>query len=54
MKNANDIYKLNLDSFNSKALPAKIDYEKLSPYFEFLPHDVIQHILRQRTQLAKS
>jgi hypothetical protein len=35
-------------------LPAKIDYEKLSPYFAFRPHDVIQHTLRQTTQLAKS
>jgi hypothetical protein len=35
-------------------LSAKIDYEKLSPYFVFRPHDVIQHTLRQTTQLAKS
>jgi hypothetical protein len=26
----------------------------LSPYFAFRPHDVIQHTLRQTTQLAKS
>jgi hypothetical protein len=38
----------------SKALPAKIDYEKLSPYIVFRPHGVIQHALRQTTQLAKS
>jgi hypothetical protein len=31
MKNANDINQSNKDSFYSKALPAKIDYEKLSP-----------------------
>jgi hypothetical protein len=31
MKNTNDINQLNMDSFYSKALPAKIDYEKLSP-----------------------
>jgi hypothetical protein len=31
-----------------------MDYEKLSPYFAFRPHDVIQHTLRQTTQLAKS
>jgi hypothetical protein len=31
MKNANHINKLSKDSFYSKALPAKIDYEKLSP-----------------------
>jgi hypothetical protein len=54
MKNNNDINQLNKDSFYSKALPAKIDYEKLSPYFAFRPHDVIQHTLRQTTQLSKS
>jgi hypothetical protein len=54
MKNVNDLNQLNKDSFYSKALPAKIDYEKLSPYFSFCPHDVIQHTLRQTTQLAKS
>jgi hypothetical protein len=54
MKNANDVNQLNKDSFYSKALPAKVDYEKLSPYFAFCPHDVIQHTLRQTTQLAES
>jgi hypothetical protein len=54
MTNANDINQLNKDSFYSKALPAKIDYEKLSPYFAFRPNDVIQYTLRQTTQLAKS
>jgi hypothetical protein len=54
MKNANDMNQLNKNSFYSKALPAKIDYEKLSPYFAFRPHDVIQNTLRQTTQLAKS
>jgi hypothetical protein len=54
MKNANDRNQFNMDSFYSKALPAKIDYEKLSPYFAFRLHDVIQHTLRQTTQLAKS
>jgi hypothetical protein len=54
MKNSNDINQLKKDSFYNKALPAKIDYEKLSPYFAFRPHDVIQHILRQTAQLAKS
>jgi hypothetical protein len=53
MKDANDLNQFNKDSFYSKALPAKIDYEKLSPYFAFRPHDVIQHTLRQTTQLAK-
>jgi hypothetical protein len=33
MKNAIDLNQLNKDSFHIKALPAKIDYEKLSPYF---------------------
>jgi hypothetical protein len=46
MKNANDLNQLNKDSFYRKALPAKIDHEKLSPYFAFRPHDVIQHTLR--------
>jgi hypothetical protein len=54
MKNINDLNQSNKDSFYSKDLPAKIDYEKLSPYFAFRPHDVIQHTLRQTTQLAKS
>jgi hypothetical protein len=52
MKNANDINQLSKDSFYRKTLPAKTDYEKLSPYFAFRPHDVIQHTLRQTTQLA--
>jgi len=42
------------DPHYSKALPSKIDYERLSPYFAFRPHDVIQNTLRQTTQLAKS
>jgi hypothetical protein len=54
MKHANDMNQLNKDYFYSKALPAKIDYEKLSSYFAFRPLDVIQHTLRQTTQLAKS
>ena len=45
---------VNADPHYSKALPSKIDYERLSPYFAFRPHDVIQHTLRQTTQLAKS
>jgi UDP-N-acetylmuramate-alanine ligase len=35
-------------------LTAKVNYEKLSLYFAFHPHDVIQHTLRQTTQLAKA
>jgi hypothetical protein len=54
MKNANDTNQLNKESFYSNTLPAKINYENLSPYFAFRPHDVIQHTLRQKTQLAKS
>ena len=27
------------DPHPSKALPGKIDYERLSPYFAFQPHD---------------
>jgi hypothetical protein len=46
MKIANDINQLNKDSFYSKSLPPKFDYEKLSPYFEFQQHDVIQNTLR--------
>jgi hypothetical protein len=45
---------VNADPHYSKALPSKIDYGRLSPYFAFRPHDVIQHTLRQTTQLAKS
>jgi hypothetical protein len=54
MKNSNDLNQMNNDSFYRKALHDKIDYEKLSPYFAFRLHDVIQHTLRQTTQLAKS
>jgi hypothetical protein len=54
MKNANDINQSKKDSFYSKALSAKIEYEKLSPYFTYFPHDVMNHVLRQTTQLAKS
>jgi hypothetical protein len=54
MKNANDLNQLNKDFLYSKALSAKIYYEKLSPYFAYHPYDIIQHTLRQTTQLAKS
>jgi hypothetical protein len=49
MKNANDLNQLNKDSFYRKALPSKVDYKKLSPYYALRPHDVIQHTLRQTT-----
>jgi hypothetical protein len=45
---------VNTDPFYSKALPRNIDFERLSPYFAFRPHDLIQNTLRQTTQLAKS
>jgi hypothetical protein len=45
---------VNADPHYRKALPSKIDYERLSPYFAFRPYDVMQHTLRQTTQLAKS
>jgi hypothetical protein len=35
-------------------LPAKIDYDKLSSYFVFRLHNIIQHTLRQTNQMAKS
>jgi hypothetical protein len=54
MKNANDVNQFTKYSFCRKSLPTKIDYEKISPYFTFRPHDIIQHTLRQTTQLAKS
>jgi hypothetical protein len=54
MKNNNHINQLYKDSFYRKALPTEIDCEKLSPYFAFRPHDVLQHTLRKATQLAKS
>jgi hypothetical protein len=43
MKKSNHINSLNKDAFYNKALHAKIVYEKLSPYFAFRPHDIIQH-----------
>jgi hypothetical protein len=50
----NDIVSTSTDLHYSKALPSKLDYKKLSAYFASRPHDVIQHTLRQTTQLAKS
>ena len=43
-----------LEPHYTKAVSGKIDYEKLSPYFAFRPHEVIRHTLQQTTQLAKS
>jgi hypothetical protein len=45
---------INTDPHYCKELPSKIDYERLSPYFAFSPHDVIHNTLRQTPQLAKS
>jgi hypothetical protein len=53
IENSNSIL-VNTDRYFSKGKSSKIDYERLSPYFAFRPHDVIQHTLRQTTQLAKS
>jgi hypothetical protein len=43
VKNINDFSQLDKYSFYGKAMPAKVDYEKLSTYFAFRPHDAIQH-----------
>jgi hypothetical protein len=51
--NVEDSVLVNIDPHFSKALPTRIDYESLSPYFAFRPHDVIQLTLKQTTQLAK-
>jgi hypothetical protein len=52
MKNINDLAPVFTDSFYNKASHAKFDYETLSLYFSFLPHDVIQNTLKQTTQLV--
>jgi hypothetical protein len=46
MTKINVVVPVTNDSHYSKPLPAKIDCERLSPYFAFQPHDVIQHTLR--------
>jgi hypothetical protein len=43
--NVEDSVLVNIDPHFSKALPSKIDYERLSPYFAFRPHNDIQHAL---------
>ena len=50
----NDTAPAKTDTHYRKALPSKIDYERMSPYFALRPHDAIQNALRQTTQLAKS
>jgi hypothetical protein len=47
--NVEDSLVVNMDPHFSKALPSKIDYERLLPYFAFRPHDAIHHTLRQTT-----
>jgi hypothetical protein len=54
MKDANDINQLNKDSFYSKALADKLDYENYHPTLHSALHDIIQHTLRQTTQISKS
>jgi hypothetical protein len=49
----NHIVPMNADPHCSKALPSKVAYERLLPYFAFRPHDVIQNTLRQTTQVAR-
>jgi hypothetical protein len=43
---------VNADPHCSKALPSKIDYERLSPYFTIRPHD--QHTLGQTNTISHS
>jgi hypothetical protein len=52
--NLNYTFRINTNPYSSKALPRKIYYLKSSPYFALSLHKVIQHVLRQTTQLAKS
>ena len=49
-----NVIPITTDPHLRKALPGKIYYERLSPYFAFQPHDVIHHTIWQTTQLAKS
>jgi hypothetical protein len=50
----NNVMPIPADPHLSKVLPGKIDYEMLSPYFSFQPHDIKQQTLWQTTQLAQS
>jgi hypothetical protein len=52
--NINHTVPTNTRPHYSKVLPSNIDYDKLSPYFAFRAHEVIQNMLRQTTQLDKS
>jgi hypothetical protein len=38
---------INTGPHFSKALPSETDYESLSPYSAFRPHDAIQNALQQ-------
>jgi hypothetical protein len=53
MKNANDINQSNKDSFYSKALPAKIDYENYHPTL-YSAHMILFSVLQDKQQLANS
>jgi hypothetical protein len=53
-RQSNGLQDTYLDPHYCKELPSKIDYERVSPYIAFTPHEVIQHTLRQTAQLAKS
>ena len=37
-----------------RVVPAKIDFDKLAPYFLYSPHSVIRKTLENTTQLAKA
>ena len=37
-----------------RAVPAKIDYDRMAPYFLYRPKGVIQNTLENTTQLAKA
>ena len=51
---ANNIAHIRTDPNFNKALPSKIDYEKLLPFFVLRPHEVFQYTLQLTTQLSKS
>jgi hypothetical protein len=52
--NINHTVLTNTDPHYSKALPSKINYEKLSPHLAFRPHEIIYHTLRKTTKLVNS
>jgi hypothetical protein len=50
----NSLWPNNKNPHYSKDLPEKTDYERLSPYAAFWPHEFVWHILKQFTQIANS